>query len=240
MDTIEFLEENSKYLIYAAFAIMLLLSIALSSATALIVSACVFLAAIAYSKSSHIINPILAKKSGIVLVSEGYRLSENTKVAVKGGSPNYSAVSIALLTPNSKVTNGSEKFEDILSKCRYPFEFCIHVAETDIKKVVDNLQTKRRIKEIELSKTPDAKPDSSNKLRREIAIIEGELFEITKGQRPTAVLLKLRSRARGRSEGEAANAALSQIEKLCNMFSATYNLGCAILSGEELLQNIVD
>jgi len=240
MDPIDFIERNSSNLIYGVFAIMLLLSIILFSPIALAISAVSFTVAILYSRSSHIINPILARRHGIVLVGSGYRLSENPKVAIRGEGELYKGVCVAALIPNSRITNSSEKFEEIVAKCRFPFEFSVQVAENDLKGVVDSLETKRRIKEIEISRTRASKSDELSRLRRELAIIESEISEITKGKRPTGVVIRVKSSSCGSTESAAANSALLQLEQLCSLFSATYNLGHRVLTGEELLFNMVN
>ncbi|MDE1850234.1 MAG: hypothetical protein KGH54_00360 [Candidatus Micrarchaeota archaeon] len=240
MDPIDFIERNSNYLAYGAFAATMLLSIILLSPAALAISAVSLAVAIAYSRSSHIINPILARRHGIVLVGHGYRLSENPKVAVRDDGPLYKGVCVAHLIPNSRITNSGEKFEEIIAKCRFPFEFSMQVAENDLKSVVDALETRRRMKEIEISRTRASKSDELGRLRRELAIIESEITEITKGKRPTGVVLKVKSGSSGPTESAAANSALSQLEQLCSLFSATYNLGHRVLSGEELLSNMVN
>ncbi|MDE1828427.1 MAG: hypothetical protein KGH65_04675 [Candidatus Micrarchaeota archaeon] len=240
MDPIDLIERNSAYLTYGLFAVTLLLSIVLLSPIALAISAVSLLAAIVYSRSSHIINPILARRHGIVLVGQGYRLSENPKVAMRNEGALYKGVCVAHLLPSSRITNSEEKFEEIVAKCRFPFEFSMQVVENDLKGVLDALETRRRIKEIEISRTRPSKSDEVSRLRRELAIVESEISEIAKGKRPTGVVLKVRSGSCAPTESAAANSALSQLEQLCGLFSATYNLGHRVLSGEELLSNMVN
>ncbi|MDE1855977.1 MAG: hypothetical protein KGH49_01945 [Candidatus Micrarchaeota archaeon] len=238
MDPISAIMKHSVKLLYGIFASLLLASILLLSPIAIAACSISLLAAFAYSKSYHIINPILAKKHGIVLLCAGYALSENAKVAVKENDGAYSAVCVAFLSPNARVQHGEEKFEEILAKCRFPFEFSISVVERDTKKIFEDLQTKRRIKEIEISRTSLSKQDTLSRLKRELAIIEADLSSLASGRKPTEVTLKLKSAAMGASESQAANASFSQLEQLCSIFSAVYGLSWNIATGEELLASI--
>ncbi|HVA82635.1 MAG TPA: hypothetical protein VNF06_00530, partial [Candidatus Aquilonibacter sp.] len=125
MEFRESVKKNLANIAYGGFVLAILLSIAFGSAILLAVSILLLLLAIVYSKSSHIINPILARKFGITVVTDGYRLSENLRVAIKEVNSGYSALCIALLTPSSKISADGSKFEELLLKTRFPFEFSL-------------------------------------------------------------------------------------------------------------------
>ncbi|MDE1869794.1 MAG: hypothetical protein KGH71_02290 [Candidatus Micrarchaeota archaeon] len=238
MEFKELAKRNFANLAYCGFAIAMLFSIALGSAVLLCLSVLSLLFAIVYSKSSHILNPLIARKFGMVLVTEGYRLSENLRVAIKETSSGYHALCVALMTPSSRITADGSKFEELLLKARFPFEFCLYVQEINPKRILDSFETKRRIKEIELSRVPHSKSEESSRIRRELSMLEGEIAQITKGSLPIGIGIRLKCSALGASEGEAANFAISRIDQLCSLFGASYNLSFRHLSGEELLGSI--
>lgn len=240
MEFRESVKKNLANIAYGGFVFAILLSIAFGNPALLALSVVLLLFAVIYSKSSHIVNPILARKFGITVVNQGYRLSENLKVAIKEMDSGYRALCIALLTPSSRITADGSKFEELLLKSRFPFEFSVYVKEINPKKILDSFETKRRIKEIELSRVHPSKTEESGRIRRELGMIEGEISEITKGSLPIGVGIKLRCSATGASESEAANGAITRIDQLCSLFGTTYNLGFRHLSGEELLGSIGD
>ncbi|MDE1846161.1 MAG: hypothetical protein KGH53_02685 [Candidatus Micrarchaeota archaeon] len=238
MDVREILSQNSTRLAYCGFVSTILLSIVFESAPLLLLSLISLLLAVAYSKSSHIINPILVRKFGIVLIGGSYRLSENLRVAVCDSELGYKARCAALLIPNLRISGDASKFEEILSKTKFPFEFSISVRELNLKKLIEGFETKRRMKELEIARTPKSRPEEISRLRRELGLIEGELAAISKGSMPISVGAKVSCTASGASESEAGNSALLRVEQLCAIFSATYNIDFRHLSGEELLESI--
>lgn len=235
MDLREFLSENTKVGLYLLFASLLILSILFANPFLVAICALSLLLAVVYSGSAHVLNPIIARKYGINVVQNGYRLSENLKVAIKGIESGQKAVCISLLIPSSRITGESEKLEEIISKTRFPFEFSLQIKELEPKKIIEAYETKRRMKEIEISRTSPSKPEEISRLKRELEIIEGELAQITKGTIPTKASMKLKTYATGHSESEAANIALGRMDTLCTLFSTTYNLSAKALLGEALL-----
>lgn len=240
MEVKELVETNSKLAIYLCFAIVLLLSIAFANLALVGVSLVFLLASVVYSASAHIINPILARKFNINLIQEGYLLSENLKVAVKKEQDEFKAKCVCILHPSSRISGQSEKFEEIIAKSKFPFEFSIQISEIESKKIMDAYETKRRIKEIEISRTSPLKSDSISKLNRELEVIEGEIQQLALGVTPTKALFKLKCSAKGASQSQAANLATSRMSTLLTLFSTTYNLSANELLGEELLANLVD
>lgn len=240
MDAKELLTANSKLGIYVCFAIVLLLSIIFESIALVGLSVILLLLSIVYSTSAHIINPLLGRKFNINLTQEGYLLSENLKVAVKKEKEEFKAICISVLHSTYKISGQSEKFEEIIAKSRFPFEFSVQVGEIESKKIIASYETKRRIKEIEISRTDPKKSDSLSKLNRELEVIEGEIVQLASGVTPTKALFKLKSSGKGASQSQAANLALSRMSTLLTLFSTTYNLSAKELVGEELLANLVD
>ncbi|MDE1825702.1 MAG: hypothetical protein KGH61_01415 [Candidatus Micrarchaeota archaeon] len=226
------------YLIYGIFAILVLLSILFASVASLISACAAFLVSIIYSKSANIINPMLSRKAKVCIVSGSYALSHNPRVAVLHSENIYTCVGASLLKLNSQVTGASEKFNEIVAKCKYPFEFSVIVEEMSTKKVTEELETRRRIKEIELSRLDGTKIGHTNKLQRELEVINGEIAEISHGSKPVHVKIRIKCSASSYSESEAANTMLSRLDSVSNLFGATYNLSHRFLSGEELMKNI--
>ena len=238
MDRFQLPQAYYNYLIYGTFGLLVLLSILFASVPSLIAASAAFLIAVIYSKSSNIINPILARAGKISIASGSYTLSDNPRVAVSYFGNLYACVGVSLLLLNSQVTGTSEKFEEIIAKCKYPFEFSVAVESMGTKKVMDDLETRRRMKEIELSRSDNSKIDQINKLQRELDLISGEIAQIAQGSKPIYVSMRIKCSASSYSEGEAASTALSRLESVSNLFGATYNLSYKVLSGEELMKSI--
>ncbi|MDE1804888.1 MAG: hypothetical protein KGH59_03860 [Candidatus Micrarchaeota archaeon] len=240
MDPIEYMGANAKYAIYAMFGITILIAILAASAAAIALSIILLLCSVIYSHSSHVINPIIARRSGIVLAAGGYSLGSNLKAATKPMGGGYKAVCVAVLSTGSRITNEGKKFEEIISKCGFPFEFTVQIKNIEMRRVTEALETRRRMKEIELSRTRPSKSESISRIKRELSAIEGDIEALTSGRLPVEAIVRVRTTATAATEAEAARGCMAQAKQLCELFSVTYSLGYRMLIGEELLRSIVD
>lgn len=240
MEYQEFYSGNSSYVIYGSFLVVLVMGILEFNPLLLILSTLLLLFAMVYDKSSHIINPILSRKANITLSANNYRLSANMNSAVKRSGNGYKSMSIALLLPRSRIINEIEGFEEIMEKCNVQFEFSINVTAVDAKKFTEDLETKRHLKEIEISQAKPNEYQRLNRLKRELSVFDSEISKIMKGDKPVRVALKLKSFGSGTTESEASNDSVRQLERIVDLFVAAYGVNYRMLVGEELLQSIIE
>ncbi len=221
------------YCIYGASIAVFLLSLLSYNIAAIIVVAILILFSVAYMNSGHLINSLLIKKMRIVEIGSGYKLAGNMQSIVRKVDGGYVGMSIAVLRPTNAIESGSVVFEDLLNKVKIPFEFCISLRKLDRRKILEGLETKRRMKELELSQAgSDYK--NSNMLKRQIGALESEIGLVSHGNEPIEAVIKLRSVAQAETEGEASRMSLRQVEHVASMVASSFKLEYTIAEGEDL------
>jgi len=225
------------YSFYAISICSLLFSLLFGSALLAFLALVIALLSIIYLHAGKLINNLLIKNSRVIVISNGYELSNNIYAAVKRGDGIYESISIALLLVNSQLPSNSLAFEQLLDRVKVPFEYSVELKELNKKHILEELETKLHIKEIQLA---NEKPNSKElgRLKREIGIIESEINAINSGGNPFNVEFKIKCRAASTSLIEATSVSQRNAELVANLFATSLNVGYRLLKGEELLNAI--
>ena len=225
------------YSFYAISICSLLFSLLFGSALLAFLAMVMALLSIIYLHTGKLINNLLIKNSRVIVLSNGYELSNNLYSAVKKGNSFYESISIAILIVNSQISNNGLAFEQLLDKLKVPFEYSIELKELNKKRILEELETKLHMKEIQLA---NEKPNSKElgRLKREIGIIESEINAINSGGNPFNVEFKIKCRAASTSLIEATSVSQRNVELVANLFATSLNVGYRLLKGEELLNAI--
>ncbi|MDE1768434.1 MAG: hypothetical protein KGH64_03590 [Candidatus Micrarchaeota archaeon] len=223
------------YLFYALALATLTLSILSLNIYLISISSLLLFAAAIFLHSGHVINNLLIKRSRIIEIKNGYKLSRNLAAASRQYGRAYCSIAIALLRPRQGFIYKSENIKDLIEGIKEPFEFSISLQEVDKKGMLDSLESKRRMKEIYLSRLKPNSYDKINSIRRQIEVIDSEMSNIIKSGKSFQVLMKIKAISKSDNEYESELAASKSIEMLANKFSASIGLDYQILKGEELL-----
>ncbi len=199
-------------------------------------SAALLLVAAVYFRSGHILNNLLLKKGRVIEVYNGYTLSDDLAAAVKRASNGYVAVSCVLLSGGAAERNG-EHIEAMVTKTDFPFEFSLGLRSVDHGRVLDGLEERRRLKEIEIARSDPKNYDKVNGLRRELSVIDNEIRSV-RGEKLLAMKMRLRTFAKSWSATEAAREAVRNAGFISGSFSSTLGLEHEILMGERLLNEL--
>ncbi len=222
------------YAFYSTAVAVAILGAVLGSYAGALLSGALMLLSALYFKSGHIINNLLVKRSKVIEIYNGYKLSGNLASLTKRRGPSYESISIATLRFDGVVDASTDVMRSLLESIREPFEFSFSAIQVDKKKLLDALDTKRRMKEISLSRLDAVKYDRANQMRREIQVIESEMDSIRKSGKAFDTRVRLKARATAESEAEAARQSLRSLERICDSFLAATKLGYDIVKGEEL------
>lgn len=223
------------YLFYAAAVLCLACGAFLSNAYLVLSTSVLLLLSAVYLNSGHILNNVLIRRSSVIEVYNGYRLSEGLDSAVKKVGGSYQARSIAVLIAEKAGGASHEAIRNLVESIHEPFEFGIMLREADRKRIMEGLETRRRMKEISISRMDQKKQDRMNALKREIDILDSEIENVRKGGKALEVVMKLGALASSESRAEAARESSASIRHIADAFSASLGLGYEILKGEELL-----
>ncbi len=235
MEEAELLNRAYSYAFYAAAAVVVALSTAFGSFPGLLASGILMLLSALYFKSGHIINSLLIKRSKVIALRNDYKLSSNLASLTRRHGAVYDSFSLAALRFDGPIDIPADSLRTLFEGIREPFEFSFSAMQADKKRLIDALDTRRRMKEISLSRLDSRKYDRSNQLKREIQLIESDIETISKGGSAFDTVVKLKAMSTADSEAEAARQSLRSLERICDSFLAATKLGYDIIKGEELL-----
>ena len=155
---------------YAFYSLALLVLIASGIANSgyALISAILLLLSAVYLNSGHIINNMLVKRSRVIIIRNGYKLGRNLSSAVIHNGDSYTGISIAEFIVNKPVDKSS--FEPIINNIKDPFEFSISMREVDRIRLIESLETKKRVKEISLSRIEPKMYNKINQVKKELRL----------------------------------------------------------------------
>lgn len=228
--------ENKQYsyALYSLSAVVAIASLISGNAYFAVLSAILLLLSAVYFNSGHIVNNFLIKHNMVIETYNGYRLSEGLSAAVKRIGNEYFAVSCSVITNPSEGHDG-EHIAALIRNADCPFEFSIGLKSVDSGRLLDKLEERRRLKEIQIARGDQKKYDKVNELRRELALIESEMRSVRDGKM-LAIAVRLKTFGRSVSEFEAAREAAKNAERIASAFSNALGFEHEILKGEKLLE----
>lgn len=188
-----------------------------------------------------ILESLIIKRTGIVQLVGDYELEGERVSAVRKTGGSYWAISAALLTDLPSKEMDRESIERIISSSNSTFRFVLQVAKLNTRKISDDLKTKRRMKELELSKASSSRKngaDITKVVERELELVESEIKALGSGAVPLKTSIYLVSFAESESKFVAEERALSQVRALAGEFSAVLGAGFEVLSGSKLISVI--
>lgn len=226
------------YLFYLLSVAIFIFSIFLHNLYLVLLSALILLTSVIVLHSGHILNNLLIKKSKIIEIGNGYKLSNNLVSASKRVGKSYFAIAIAVLRPRNGFIYRNDAMKELLESVKEPFELCISLNEVDKKRIIDSLETKRRLKEITLSRLKPNSYDKINNIRRQIELIDSEIANISNGGKSFDTSIILRTTSRSDNEYESELNVGRNIELLANKFSTSLGVDYEVIKGEEIFNFI--
>ncbi len=185
----------------------------------------------------YIFDAILFKKSGVVQVIDGYELEAERSAATKVHRNGFTAIACARLLSAPKHLIESRSIEGIIAHTNAPFRFVVQAERLDSKKIVNNLKTKRAMREIAISKIRSKASELARikMLEREIAEIDCEINSINSGAMPIKMNTYLLTVAASENKIAAQERAKSQIKEIAGEFSAILEARFEVMEGNELV-----
>lgn len=180
---------------------------------------------------------IVIKKTNVVQLLGNYEIEGERLSATRSTIKGFSATAAAILKcpPTREISRDS--IERIIASSNSPFRLVVQAQRLDESKIVDNLKTRRRMKEIALSKAKAERSDSSLKMiEREIEVLENEIKAISSGSTPIETSIYLITSAVSGSKFAAQERAIAQAKELSGEFSAVLGAGFDLVSGSELIR----
>jgi hypothetical protein len=226
---------HSFYLAYALSAAIFAASLVLSNTMLLALSSIILIASIALLNSGHLISNLLIKKSSVIIVSGNYAIARSLGSISRKDGDGFTSISMALLKPRQGTAFKSTALKDLLDGISEHFEFSLELEEADKSRMIENLRTKMRMKEIALSRIGERHRDKANLLRRQIDLLNDDISGLASSGKSFQFAIKLKSICSSPDRDEAESASYKHIGILANKFSAALGVDHEVLTGETLL-----
>lgn len=224
------------YLFYGTALLIIMLSLFVYNAAVIFTIAAMMVLSSVYLNSGHILNNLLIKRSKIIEVYNNYRLAENLNAAVRRSGNYYHGTSVSILRVNREVGGQADLIRSILESVREPFEFSLRMNEVNRNRLIESLETKRRVKEIALSRAGQKQYDKMNKLKREIAVLENDINNVIKGGKSFETIIKLRTFYVSDNQNEAGREAYRNLIRISDIFATSLGLEYEVVRSEKLLE----
>ncbi|MCL4389401.1 hypothetical protein M1397_02190 [Candidatus Marsarchaeota archaeon] len=221
--------------IVAAGASMATLNVYLIGFTALIAVALF----VSY-KLWDIIEAWIFKHSNIVQVFDGFQLSGSRTSAIAIRSGEYTAVSAVKINSVGAMGVNKDNIEKMISRIGYPFKLVLYVKNFNTNKLLERLQTRKKFKEIELSRIGNRKTGRgmirSNAIKEEIAYLDNEISQIGGGGIPLELSYYLIVAGHSESKYKAEELSSASLRGVTSEFDATFGSRSSQVTGNELLE----
>lgn len=238
MEEHELKNKLNAYIFYAGFAITLIVALFFHNADLFIVACLMITISAAFYSSGHIINNLLIKHSKVIEIMNGYTLSDDLLGARKRMGNYYLGVSVAYLKAKKDSNDSMAQLKTLLENITEPFEFSMAAREIDKRMVLEGLETKRKMKEIAISRIDEKSYQKANEARRELNIIESEINSIKDNGKAFEIVLRLKATAKSANEAEVTKLSSKNLEHMASMFSTSLNLDYEVLKGEALMRSL--
>jgi hypothetical protein len=206
----------------------------------IIASLAVSMILIAFYKLHYIVEAVIFRRTNIIQIIENSEISGDRSTVIRRLGSSYCSTAAALLHSSSNEAIEKEKIENIISNSRCPFKFVMQVETININKLIDSLETKRNIREIELGRANNSGSKDNaakiNSLKRQIEQLDNEIEKISSGDTPLKVAQYIMTSAVSENKFNAQERAKSQLRELASQFGALLGTKSEMLDGNDLIQ----
>ena len=224
------------YLVYSASVGILAVAVLSSSPAIVAVSAVSMVIAVALLHYGHMLNGVILRKTGVVEVCGRYQLSQDMHAISRKEGEMFRSISVATLRLREGSAINTSSIKDLLDSISEQFEFSVELAEIDKERLIENLRTKLRLKEIALSRASSGPYDRANWLRRQIDVMRSDLSSLSNSGKSFEYVIRIKAICTLEDETEAKMYSARSIHALASKFSLALSADYEILHGEKLLE----
>ncbi len=230
------LNENLIYIILLFLNFILIIIAALTLNLALIALASISILVSFFTiRFWDYINAFIIKHSNFIELFNGYELDLDSSITVSSFNGIYNAISLGYFKFEDSAEFDRDKIESIIKSNSVPFRFVINIERVNQNRILNDLKTKKHIKEIELANLSGNKDlAKASIIRHKIDVISQDIEDISAG---TSFKLVYYLIAYGSSENKfrAETVARENLEKIAASFSSAFKCTVENLNGSELI-----
>ena len=225
------------YAIICILAILSIASIMTINIYLIIFSLAVSSILIVFYRLHYLVDSVIFRRSNLVQLVGECELSGDRNAAIRRTGSRFCATTASFLTGASEPIERS-RMENLIANSHCPFRFVVQVERVDLNKLLDRLQTRRSMKEIEINRIENSgiKKDSARiaVLRRELEQLIQDIEKASSGGFPLRVSQYILTSAISDNRFAAQERARSQIRELSSQFGALLGSRPEILTGNDL------
>lgn len=235
------MHDHVEYVLLAFLVIDTVLGIFARDVYLLLVSILLCSAVIVLHYFKEFLDSLIFKHTNVVQVLDGYELGGDRTVVTRKIGQRYVATAGGFL----KIESGSldkDKIENIIAHFSYPFRFSMVVERLNAAGILDALQTKRNMKEIELSRISDTGRGKglarAMGIRRGIEQLEHDIRSISGGYAPLRIAYHIVTSAESERRYVAEEEAKAHARALLGAFDSALGSSSDLSYGDSLLRII--
>lgn len=213
-------------------SILTLNPVAIAFTSSMLVSSVIIL------KLWYVIEASIFKHTNLIQVFGRFELSGDRISAIRRASGKISATTAVVLHVGGKAEVDKKKIENVISHISYPFKFMMQAERLDLEKLLDKLQTRRKMREIALSRVDHSSAKNLpliNSIKREIEVLEHDIESISSGDVPLKVSYYIMTTGVSDSVFSAEESAKAQIRELASQFDAILASKSEQVRGSDLI-----
>jgi hypothetical protein len=233
--------EHMEYVIAALISATLIAGIAGANIYIISTAALLLISLFVLHYFKDYVDAFVFRHSNFIQLVGGYELGGERGTAVRKVGGKYIATAcIAIEAGTESEGIDRDRMEGIIARASYPFKFTIAVERLDVDKMLDALQTKRSMKEIELSRIKNTKHgrgfERAMRVRRELEVIDHDIKSVSGGAVPMRVAYYAMVSATSERRFIAENEAKARAKALAGMLDGALGSRSTIVQGNRLAQ----
>ncbi len=201
--------------------------------------------------ADFVVFPVLTMLFGIkIMPAAGYTIPKSSNAVVKYVNGIYYATGFLTAniynyvfsaenvdeTEDIKLGESPDKWERIVMSAGFPFRFNIISVAEDVQKYRDELEGRRGVLEVQLSKEMGGSNPNQlaiQDLQRKMNVLDARINRLSGGERPIDAIMYIDTTAVGVSEKEAVDALTNQLNHLQTLFNS-FDLSITRIVGREV------
>ncbi len=180
------------------------------------------------------------KHTNFIQLLRNYEITGDRSTAMFYTGSRYGSISVAKVQNISGDGIDTPKFENLIEKTNLPFKIVTHIEKIKTKNIIENIETKKYMKEIALSKMSNKPKDKlkTEKLRNEISYLDHEISELHSGGVPLTVSYYIMCAAISSDKYTAEKYSISNLNQIIIEFDSSFGTKSKLLSGDELVDTL--
>lgn len=235
---------NKKLIPYSLIMVEILLlfiSMITRSILSIIISAILAFTIFIIYHSWDILESLIFKHTNLIQIIRDYEINGDRNTAIFYIGNDYGSISVAKVYNISGDGIDTIKFEKLIEKVNIPFKIVTQIEKIQTKNIIENIETRKYMKEIAFSKISGKSPKDRlkmEKLKNELSYLEHEISELYSGGTPLRISYYIMCAATSSDRYTAEKCSLINLNQVTIEFDSSFGTKSKLLNGSELVNTL--